>query len=90
MIRKLINKLNLILLLLAEIDKKLVQKEAVTFVEDNRLTVNETADFLKVDARTVRRWKAKCLITPIYIGGTVYFSKAALEEAIKSNKLNNK
>ena len=56
--------------------------------ENELLTRNETARFLKVSTVTISQWQKVGLITPKRMGTKVFFSKAELIEVLnKSNRL---
>lgn len=54
------------------------------------LNVEEAASECKVDKRTIYRWRVAGLICPTRIGGSIFFEKRALAQAIKDNKLSTK
>ncbi|QNK64808.1 helix-turn-helix domain-containing protein [Pedobacter sp. PAMC26386] len=88
MLRKIYKKLDLAYQLLTAIFKRI--EEQNSDVEDELLTIAETALLFKVSHRTIRRWQANGIIRPIYIGGTVHFSGIELKKSAKMNKLNMK
>jgi len=51
----------------------------VPAVEEKYLTVQETADYLNVSVRTVRRYKKGGTITPANFGGVVYYALSDLK-----------
>lgn len=88
MLRKIYRKVDQVFQLLSAIFKRL--EEGGRCNDDELLTVNEAASLFKVTGRTVRRWQADGIIKPMYIGGTVHFSKLELQISAKANKLNKK
>lgn len=87
---EIIDKLDRNYHLMTLVYNKLESLAPLIHTTDQMLTITETAAHFKVCNRTIGRWKASGAITPRYVGGTVYYFKAELDQAARDNKLNRK
>ena len=55
----------------------------VPTVEEKFLTAQETADYLNVSVRTIRRYKQSGLISSTNLGGVVYYALSNLKRLKK-------
>lgn len=61
------------------IEKLKLLELIVPVVEEKFLTVQETADYLNVSVRTIRRYKKIGIITSTNFGGVVYYALSDLK-----------
>lgn len=61
------------------IEKLKLLELIVPVVEEKFLTVQETADYLNVSVRTIRRYKKIGIITSTNLGGVVYYALSDLK-----------